>query len=177
MYTPGGGAGHCQCEEAQRLCGGAVSPPLGSPWRVAQSSAPLTGREALAIARSSPRKKVEKMPGEKAASRQIQRAWVIRHGRHSLDSLAQKWPVRHRKGRPVRILRACEDRGVAAGTWLTPVSKPCHRDATADRQDGSKPERRATTSTPRGPRRRRRRSDRPDQGRRQSPPVPHPRAS
>ena len=48
---------------------------------------------------------------EMAASREIQRAWVIRHGRHSLDSLAQKKElVRHRKGRPARIQRACEIR-------------------------------------------------------------------
>jgi len=33
------------------LCGGAVSRPLGSPWGGDQSSAPVTGREALTIAR------------------------------------------------------------------------------------------------------------------------------
>jgi hypothetical protein len=68
MYTPGGGAGHCQREEAQRLCGGAFSPPLGSPWRVAQSSAPLTGREALAIARISPWKKGKKVSANVSGS-------------------------------------------------------------------------------------------------------------
>ena len=51
MYTPGGGAGHCHREEAQRICGGAVSRPLGSPWEGDQSSASVTGREACTIAR------------------------------------------------------------------------------------------------------------------------------